>query len=161
MNRDNPIVVLFVTGLLTIVIVTGILFFCGELTFRSSPAVVPPEIERGPAPDELRLLDAIRTVESAGNDRAVGASGERGPYSITKPYWTDGCRQLGVFWSYDKYVWSRAHCEAVMRAYWNRYGAVTDEEKARMHVGGPRGHLKMATLPYWRKVQALLETSDE
>ena len=44
-----------------------------------------------------------------------------------------------------------------MLAYWTRYGAVTDEQRARIWNGGPRGMSKAATLPYWAKVQKELE----
>ena len=43
-----------------------------------------------------------------------------------------------------------------MLAYWRRYGAETDEQKARVWNGGPRGMSKKATERYWRKVESEL-----
>ena len=108
-----------------------------------------------PAPGGWRLFAAIRQVESAGDDFAVGDDGcSRGPYQITRAYWTDA----RVPWPYDPYVWSARHCEVVMVRYWARYGARTDEQRARMHNGGPRGHRKRCALRYWRAVKLALET---
>ncbi len=104
------------------------------------------------------LYAAIRTVESGGNDRAIGDGGRaKGPYQIHRGYWRDGCEFGKVRWSYDKHVWDRAKCQQVVAWYWQRYGASTDEERARMHNGGPRGHEKAATLGYWLKVEAALK----
>lgn len=104
------------------------------------------------------LFVAMRHVESAGNDRAIGDGGRsKGPYQITRAYWSDACQFGGVRWNYDELVWSRSHSEQVMLWYWQRYGATTHEQRARMHNGGPRGHLKPTTLPYWNKVQAAMK----
>ncbi len=100
------------------------------------------------------LIEAIRQVESGGNDRALGDGGNaRGPYQIHRGYWRDATDYGRVQWDYDRLVWSRQHSEQVMAWYWQRYGAITDEEKARIHNGGPRGHKRKSTLPYWRRVQ--------
>lgn len=105
------------------------------------------------APDHRPLLDAIRAVESGGDNYAIGDGGRsRGPYQIGKPYWQDGCEFGKVNWPYEL-VYSRRHSEQVMLWYWQRYGARTDEQRARMHNGGARGHRKQVTLPYWRRVQ--------
>jgi hypothetical protein len=47
--------------------------------------------------------------------------------------------------------------EIVMRRYWERYDAVTDEQKARIWNGGPGGMRKKTTLAYWRKVQEAMK----
>ncbi len=100
------------------------------------------------------LFYAIRQRESSHNDRAVGDNGKsRGPYQITKAYWADA----NVEWDYDTFVWSRFHSEQVMIAYWKRYGAQTDEQRARMHNGGPRGVQKASTLNYWKSILQILE----
>lgn len=100
------------------------------------------------------LFNAIRHVESSGNDFAVGDYGRsRGPYQIQKPYWDEACRHSGVKWRYGAYVWSRSHSERVMAAYWDKVGAVTDEQKARVHNGGPNGFRSAVTKGYWRKVR--------
>jgi len=105
------------------------------------------------------LFDAIRQVEPwPGDPRRVGAAGERGPYQITRAYWTDGCKAGGVQWSYELHVNDPARCEQVMAWYWQRYGAVTDEQRARMHNGGLDGPSQASTLPYWLRVKALMDS---
>jgi len=116
---------------------------------RSPPAV-------GGAP--FALFAAIRQVESAGNDYAVGDDGiSRGPYQITRAYWHDACEHAGVDWEYDTYVWDPDRCEYLMMAYWDRYGARTDEERARCHNSGPKWRQKYRlTNGYWAKVKAAM-----
>lgn len=144
----------------------------------SSPApAISPAAERQRASGARgfrRLLDAMRPVESAGDDRAVGDHGRsRGPYQIGMAYWTDGCQFGGVRWDYLSLVWSRPHCRQVIRWYWRRYaaeafgrlaagcGTIGDMEVlARVHNGGPDGHLKRATLDYWRKVRAVMAKAE-
>jgi hypothetical protein len=106
------------------------------------------------------LLDAIRQVESGGNDNAIGDGGQaRGPYQIHRAYWQDACEYGGVTWSYDEYVTNRAKCEQVIRWYWLRYAPknANFETLARIHNGGMNGHLKSSTRKYWRKVQKHLK----
>jgi len=110
----------------------------------------------GRPPSLRRLFDAIRQVESSGDDRAVGDGGRsRGPYQCGREAWADGGGNPA---DYDRLVWDRAACERVMVGYWRRYGCETDEQRARMWNGGPRGMEKSATLAYWRKVK---EAGDE
>ena len=106
------------------------------------------------------LFDAIRSVESGGDDRAVGDGGaSRGPYQIQRAYWTDALLMTsGVLPGYDALVWDRATSEQIMRWYWGRYcpDALRDfdfETLARIHNGGPAGARKAATAPYWNKVK--------
>ena len=111
-----------------------------------------------PAGGHERLLTAIRTVESGGNDLAVGDGGKAlGPYQIHRSYWKDACEYAGVNWNYRTCVWDRAKCEQVIGWYWERYGAITDEQRIRMHQGGPRGPYKTCTLAYYRRVLALMQ----
>lgn len=99
-----------------------------------------------------RLLDAIREVESGGNDYAVGDGGRsKGPYQCGRLAWADGGGNPD---DYDRLVWDRRECEKVMVRYWQRYGARTDEERARLWNGGPRWREKPATEEYWRRVRA-------
>jgi len=102
-----------------------------------------------------RLFDAIRQVESGGNDRAVGDGGKSvGPYQCGHAAWVDGG---GKSHEYPQLAYDRAATETVMLAYWTRYKAVTDEQKARTWNGGPTGMSKAETLPYWSKVKKELE----
>ncbi|MFW6125436.1 MAG: hypothetical protein ACOC46_04740 [Pirellulales bacterium] len=140
-------------------------------TVTEDPSVVPQtekgadrKRDNGPARQYRKLLDAIRAVETGGEPNpatAVGDGGRsRGPYQITRAYWADGCDHGGADWDYDELVGSRPHCERVMIWYWDRYGAATDRQRARMHAGGPRGHSRQTTLPYWRRVRRQLDHRD-
>jgi hypothetical protein len=101
---------------------------------------------------DSRLLDAIRAVESRGNDRAVGDWGRAvGPYQVHRAAWLDGGGKAS---DYPRLAYSRKATERVMRAYWRRYGAKTDEQKARCWNSGSgwRGKYR-ATNGYWSKVR--------
>ena len=115
---------------------------------------VPADQDAAP---RSRLYAAIRAVESGGDDFAVGDSGtSRGPYQIGLAYWRDGCEAGGVQWDYQSLVWSAPHCEYIMFLYWERYGAKTDEQRARIHNGGPTGMSKDSTLGYWNRVKEMM-----
>jgi len=102
-------------------------------------------------PDSRRLFDAIRQVESGGNDRAVGDGGRSvGPYQCSRAAWLDGGGKAA---DYPRLAYDRAETERVILGYWKRYGATTDEVRARIWNGGPAGMKKAATLPYWNKVK--------
>jgi hypothetical protein len=110
----------------------------------------------GAMPGETRmLLDAIRQVESGGIDRSIGDGGRsKGPYMCGRAAWSDGGGNLA---DYDRLVWDRTETEKIMLAYWAKYGAKTDEQRARAWNGGPNGMHKTATLAYWRKVQEAMK----
>ena len=115
-----------------------------------SPRADPsePDIKRMPI---RKLLDAIREVESGGDDRAVGDGGRsRGPYQCGRAAWADGGGDPD---DYDRLVWNRAACERVMVGYWRRYGATTDEERCRLWNGGPRWREKPQTAAYWQRIK--------
>jgi len=113
---------------------------------------------------ELRpLLDAIRQVESGGDDSAVGDKGNAiGAYQIWAVYHEDAvewCKELGGTYAS---CYERAYAERIVVAYWHRYARAAlrsqdYETLARVHNGGPRGATKRATLAYWRKVAEVLE----
>ncbi|KKM20409.1 hypothetical protein LCGC14_1645720 [marine sediment metagenome] len=114
-------------------------------------------------PDEtLRpLFDAIFQEESYCGFMLEGDGGiTRGPYHISQAYWQDACEYGDVDWDYHTHIWSHRHCKQVMIWYWQRYGAKTDEERARIHNGGPRGMSKESTKEYWRRIQAKMEPKD-
>ena len=117
------------------------------LAVASPPAqqICPPE-----------FLAAIRQVESHGNDKAVGDGGKAiGPYQIWRVYWQDATEfDKTIGGSYND-CYNPAYAEKVVRAYMARYApkGASLEVMARIHNGGPRGHLKPATLAYWAKVQ--------
>ena len=102
-----------------------------------------------------RLFNAIRQVESAGDDKAVGDGGKSvGPYQTGLAAFIDGGGSRG---DYPRLAYDKNATEAVMLRYWARYGAVTDEAKARIWNGGPRGMTKTATLAYWQKVKGAMK----
>tara|TARA_R100000458_G_C8238741_1_gene218359 strand:- start:84 stop:440 length:357 start_codon:yes stop_codon:yes gene_type:complete len=96
-------------------------------------------------------------VETGFNPDTVGQAGELGPYQITAAYWVDAlehCPELG-----GKYmdVLNPWYAEWVMVSYWERYAPNTKlETLARIHNGGPNGHYKNETEPYWSKVREQL-----
>jgi hypothetical protein len=113
---------------------------------------------------ELRpLLDAIRQVESGGNDEATGDGGNAiGAYQIWIAYWSDAVEWVPDLKGEYEGCRARWYAERIMIAYWHRYArrALIDgdyEKLARVHNGGPKGHLKQATEKYWDKVVRLLE----
>jgi hypothetical protein len=112
-----------------------------------------------------RLLDAIRFVESSSRPPHLVPDGDGGasigPFQIGRLYWMDSgvdgewedCRDL-------------EYSRRVVLAYFRRYGKealrVGDWERlARMHNGGPRGHLKQATRTYWFKVERRMQRAGE
>lgn len=112
-------------------------------------------------PDDYNIFRAIRIVESGGDDNAVGDGGRsKGPYQISRPYWQDANEHLARHnrrtYDYDTGVWCSLTSEKIMSAYWHRYGAINNEQRARMHNGGPRGHLRDSTLSYWMRVEKQL-----
>jgi hypothetical protein len=58
---------------------------------------------------------------------------------------------------YRRYAFHAAHVEVGMDRYWARYGAVTDEEKARCHHRGPSRWYDEYGDRYWAKVQKELK----
>lgn len=113
-------------------------------------AVVLSAVSQSPQSD-VRLLDAVRFVESGNQVSPPDGDGGRaiGPYQIWRVYWQDS----GVPGRYED-CRDRAYAEKVVRAYWHRYcPRGTDEQKARIHNGGPKGDHNPRTMQYWRKVQ--------
>jgi len=110
-------------------------------------------------------LDAIRIVESGGNDNAVGDGGNAiGPYQIWKNYWKDAVEHEPSIGGKYEDCFDQKYAEKIVNAYMDRYAIPrrlghepTFEDIARIHNGGPNGHKKKATIPYWEKVQKELE----
>ena len=115
------------------------------------------------AGDQLRpLFRAIQAAETSGiatPQLAVGDGGRSiGPYQISHAYWTDS--RIQGCW---KQCRGHAYSEAVMLAYWKRYCPEALRRRnfqtlARIHNGGPNGHVKRTTWGYWRKVKENLVT---
>lgn len=127
--------------------------------------IVPPGFDWQAAQQEPDLTDlffALAAVESNHNDDAVGDGGKAiGRYQIWHVYWYDATEFSGIGGRYHD-VKVKGYAEKIMRAYWKRYArkayyAKDYETLARIHNGGPAGHKKKATLPYWNKVQQHLD----
>ena len=114
------------------------------------------ETVQAPVTSLGELLDAIEWVESKGDAKAVGDGGASiGAYQIQKIY-VDDINQWGHNYAYTD-RWYRDKSREMARLYLIHYGG-TIEEMARKHNGGPRGHKKDATLDYWAKIKARLES---
>ena len=106
------------------------------------------------------LLAAIRQVESHGNDKAVGDGGKAiGPYQVWRVYWQDAVEFDKTLGGSYQDCYDPAYAARVVRAYMARYApkGASDEQLARIHNGGPKGHQKEATVAYWAKVQKELK----
>lgn len=100
---------------------------------------------------EATCLQAIMQVESGGKDVVGDAGAAIGPYQIHYIYWKDS----GVKGKYNQ-CHGKAYSEAVIKAYWKKYKCHSDEERCRVHNGGPNGMSKSATLGYWKKCKRYL-----
>ena len=111
---------------------------------------------RTPAPPAAALFAAIRQVESGGDDHALGDGGRSvGAYQCGLLAWLDGG---GRREDYPRLAYDRLATERVMVRYWRRYGAATDEQRARCWNSGPAWRQKYRlTDRYWAKVKELME----
>ena len=105
------------------------------------------------------LIKAIHKVESGGRvGKIVGDKGRAlGPLQIHYSNWKDAT-------SFDKTIGGTyLDCEKleystkIFNAYMNRYAKnKSNEAKARIWNGGPKGDSSESTLVYWKKVKANL-----
>ena len=110
------------------------------------------------------LLAALIAVESGGDARAIGDDGRAlGVLQIHAGVVTDVNRIAGRTWAHadakQPHI-AKAMAEIYLRHYVTpaRMGRVpTAEDYARVWNGGPNGHRKTATIPYWRKVRRHLK----
>jgi len=117
--------------------------------------------------DHRNLLDALCRVESNCQEDAVGDNGNAiGPYQIWKVYWRDAVDfDPSIGGCYEDCI-DKEYSEKVVLAYWKRYATerrlgrpVTDQDRARIHNGGPLGYNKKSTEKYWKKVKDVLTQS--
>jgi hypothetical protein len=109
--------------------------------------------------DLERVLDAIALVESNGNPNAVGDGGHSlGCFQISRAYWQDGTRFLGVHWAYSQ-ARDPAKARRVVRAYLLHFEPNGNLETwGRLHNSGPNWRKKMRlTDDYWQRLRAELE----
>ena len=106
------------------------------------------------------LLAALLTVESGGNDHAVGDHGRAiGALQIHAAVVADVNRIHGTRYTHAGMA-RRADAVAVATLYLGTYATrerlgrpVTDEDRARIWNGGPSGWRKAATLGYAERVR--------
>ncbi len=103
------------------------------------------------------LIDALHQVETSGRLGPIKGDGGAalGPLQIHRAYHKDS----GVPGSYQRCA-DLDYSVRVVRAYMQRYAterrigrAVTAQDIARIHNGGPNGYKRKSTLGYWAKVR--------
>ncbi len=110
------------------------------------------------------FLDAIQKVETGSQknpNNAVGDNGKAlGAYQIWYDYWQDAVEHRPELKARGyAAVKDPMYAREIIKAYMARYAPknATWEDMARIHNGGPKGHLKKATVKYWTKVQKHLK----
>ena len=119
--------------------------------------------ETGKVSRHVKLLAAMCEVESNGDCSKVGKVGELGCYQIRECFWIDALEHDPSIGGEYEDVIDREYAEKVIYAFWNRYATekrlgrpVTDEDRARIHNGGPNGYKKTSTIKYWDKIKEIL-----
>ena len=110
------------------------------------------------------LLNAICEVESNCVSTAVGDNGKAiGSYQIWECYWKDAVEFDSSIGGVYEDCYDEKYAKKIVRAYMKRYATkkrigrkVTDEDRARIHNGGPNGYKKKATEGYWKNVKEKL-----
>ena len=109
----------------------------------------------------LTLILALISVESGGNDNAIGDNGKAyGCLQLHAAYVQDAAEYAGKDWVHED-AFHRATAIEITKAYMARYAIekrlghkATAEDIARIHNGGLNGFKKQATEKYWVKVKA-------
>lgn len=121
---------------------------------KSFPGILLLSWTLGASTEFDRFFSALIWVESRGNSQARGDYGRsHGPAQIGRSYFLDALEvDPTLKW---EMVYTVEGSQKIFRAYMKRWKVPeTDFERmARVHNGGPKGHLKPATLRYWRKIQ--------
>ena len=107
------------------------------------------------------LLNAICEVESNCVSTAVGDDGKAiGSYQIWECYWKDAIEFDPSIGGVYEDCYDEKYAKKIVRAYMKRYAIkkrigreVTDEDRARIHNGGPNGWKRKSTLSYWENVK--------
>jgi hypothetical protein len=117
------------------------------------------------------LLLAIATVESDNNPLAINEDEQAyGLFQVRQPALDDVNQKLRI----QVYGFTLNDCleprvaQIVFRTYVSIYATPyrlgrqpTDEDIARIWNGGPMGHRKLTTLPYWEKVKKVLKQYEQ
>lgn len=115
----------------------------------------------------MSIDDAIIMVESGGDDNAHGdlhlGDQAYGPLQIRQPYCNDVNRAYGTKFFANTLLGRRAVSKAIFWLYMSLYATSaqlgrlpTNEDRARIHNGGPYGWKSPATVGYWNKVKTYL-----
>ena len=159
-DRDTSALIVFTLSVALVYVLARISLPDAIQQESPSVAAVVPETPPPPTINPGRLYEALVEQESGGNPHAVGDGGRAiGVLQIHPIMVRDVNRILG----YDRWTledrWSAAESRAMLEVYLGHYGATSYEEAARKWNGGPGGHLKASTVPYWEKVREALEKS--
>jgi len=110
----------------------------------------------------MTLILALITIESGGNDFAIGDDGKAyGCLQMHAAYVQDAAEYAGKDWIHED-AFQRDVAIQIFEAYMARYATKerlgrepTIEDIARIHNGGPNGYKKPSTDKYWKKVKKL------
>jgi hypothetical protein len=113
------------------------------------------------------LIEALIAAESSGNDYAVGDENlpnkAYGPLQIRQPYVDDYNRWHKTSYKAEDCLGNRPLSIKICKSYIDHYATAarlgripTDEDKARIHNGGPSGWKKNSTVKYWTTVKEYL-----
>jgi hypothetical protein len=106
------------------------------------------------------LVSAIHKVESGGRvGKIIGDNGRAlGPLQIHKGNWKDAVSFDSTIGGSYSDCQDLAYSKKIFKAYTERYAkGKSNEIKARVWNGGPRGAQIKATLKYWEKVKSNLK----
>ena len=170
MRTDIGMIIVMVGSVLLALLLSGLLAYSiiAKQHAKESFATDKDYLTVAPEATFEDLLDAIEWVESKGDKDAIGDGGDAvGCMQIWPILVDDVNRILGC----NKYTYKdryfRVKSREMAAVYFNYYcpdflhreiGLSANEYKARIWNGGPNGHNKECTKPYWEKVKARLET---
>ena len=146
---------------LRLVIILFVLFTAVTI----STIAMASSLESLGVPPLCRLMDAICIVESGCDNTKTGDDGKAiGPYQIWEPYWFDATEHDPSIGGSYLDCYNKDYSKKVVLAYRDRYATQsrlghhpTDEDRSRIHNGGPNGHKKPSTAKYWTKVKTQLD----
>ncbi len=121
---------------------------------------------------DSKLLFALISVESGGDDNAVGdlllSNKAYGCLQIRQPAVDDYNRANNTFHKAEDCRGNRSLSVSICKWYLGHYATSkrlgrtpTDEDRARIWNGGPNGHRKPSTESYWAKVKKALAKQRE
>ena len=157
MNDNNAERFLFV---IVISCLVGIVVLSNTSMFAKKPKDAPKHNEHT-VDDLLNAMAVVETGDTV-SCRTWGDNGASyGPLQISVPYYQDADMRYGTYDDCQHIEYAKQ----VAMKYWKRYAPNELKNKvfevlARIHNGGPKGHLKPATNAYWQKVKIELERKE-